>query len=184
MRDDWELLGLQPGAPLDDVRAAYRRLAKQTHPDKGGSDALFRLLEDAYRRILDGTPSDAPPAAEPSGPDGAAERDMSAAARRPHSEWPQPPPAPDWAADGFVAPRRPERRRFAAFWTAVWVVAVAGRWPSTVRGALVGLGVAVLAGAVAHSVVHVVVLSEIAEYTPVVVMVVRCVGHIGGRRSS
>lgn len=44
-RDDWELLGLAPGAPAADVRAAYRRLAKQTHPDSGGTAALFRQLD-------------------------------------------------------------------------------------------------------------------------------------------
>ena len=51
-REDWELLGLRPDACVGDVRAAWRRLSRQTHPDAGGTDALFRRVTEAYERVL------------------------------------------------------------------------------------------------------------------------------------
>lgn len=48
----YRVLGLAPGASLDEVRAAYRRLMKRVHPDLGGSGALASLLNEA-RRVLD-----------------------------------------------------------------------------------------------------------------------------------
>ena len=46
MPDPWTVLGLAPGSSWDDVRAAYRRLAKALHPDvgSGGGDAI-RMAE-------------------------------------------------------------------------------------------------------------------------------------------
>jgi hypothetical protein len=42
------------GFPLsvDAVKAAYRRLARTTHPDAGGDPAAFRAVEAAYRAAL------------------------------------------------------------------------------------------------------------------------------------
>ncbi|HEX8120078.1 MAG TPA: J domain-containing protein [Solirubrobacteraceae bacterium] len=37
--DPFAVLGVDPGAPLDDVTASYRRLAKRFHPDRGQGDA-------------------------------------------------------------------------------------------------------------------------------------------------
>ncbi len=49
----YETLGLKPGASPEEVRAAYRKLAKQTHPDANpedpGSEELFKKVADAYR---------------------------------------------------------------------------------------------------------------------------------------
>ena len=33
----YQVLGLQPGASLDEIREAYRRLMKKLHPDQGGT---------------------------------------------------------------------------------------------------------------------------------------------------
>ncbi|HET7030398.1 MAG TPA: DnaJ domain-containing protein [Candidatus Limnocylindrales bacterium] len=51
--DPWRTLGLPPGASLDDVRRAYRRLAKANHPDAAGEAALPRFLaiQAAYEAI-------------------------------------------------------------------------------------------------------------------------------------
>ena len=39
-----EILGVPPQASMDEINAAYRRLASSTHPDKGGSaDAMANL---------------------------------------------------------------------------------------------------------------------------------------------
>ena len=48
----YRVLGLAPGASLEEVRAAYRRLMKRVHPDLGGSGALAAML-NAAKEVLD-----------------------------------------------------------------------------------------------------------------------------------
>jgi hypothetical protein len=48
------VLGLQAGASNDDVKAAHRRLMKDFHPDKGGSDYLAAKI-NAAKDVLLGT---------------------------------------------------------------------------------------------------------------------------------
>jgi hypothetical protein len=43
----WEVLGVQQSTPMIDIEAAYRRLAAEHHPDKGGSDAMMADLNAA-----------------------------------------------------------------------------------------------------------------------------------------
>jgi len=45
-------LGLSLPCGIDDVKAAYRRLAKSAHPDVGGKAEDFVLVEGAYRDAL------------------------------------------------------------------------------------------------------------------------------------
>lgn len=47
MRD----LGLEPGCSEKDVTRAFRRLAKQSHPDKGGSKETFQRINAAYEAL-------------------------------------------------------------------------------------------------------------------------------------
>ncbi len=51
--DPWRTLGLAPGAPLEEIRRAYRRLAKANHPDAAGEAALPRFLaiQAAYESL-------------------------------------------------------------------------------------------------------------------------------------
>jgi curved DNA-binding protein CbpA len=51
--DPYRTLGLERGASLDDVKRAYRRLAKANHPDAAGESALPRFLaiQAAYDQI-------------------------------------------------------------------------------------------------------------------------------------
>ena len=42
-KDPWKVLGLAPGTPPKEVKAHFRRLAKQFHPDE------FAMLEEKYR---------------------------------------------------------------------------------------------------------------------------------------
>ena len=51
--DHYEILGLASDASSQDVKDAYKRLAKRAHPDAGGSDALFRMVEQAHRVLSD-----------------------------------------------------------------------------------------------------------------------------------
>ena len=83
--DPLRTLGLKPGASIDDIRRAYRRLAKANHPDSAGEAALPRFLaiQAAYEALVD------PPARHEGGGPGPS---------RPRQ------PGPAWQAD-------PERAR-------------------------------------------------------------------------
>lgn len=50
-RDPWEVLGLRPDAGAVAVDAVYRALAKERHPDAGGSDEAMRELNEAYEAV-------------------------------------------------------------------------------------------------------------------------------------
>jgi DnaJ domain len=68
--DPYATLGLPTGAPMSDVKRAYRRLAKAFHPDSAGAEALPRFLaiHEAYERIATGRilpGSTSPPASAP-----------------------------------------------------------------------------------------------------------------------
>lgn len=52
----YEVLGVPASATDDEVRRAYRRLLRQTHPDVGGSAERFHAVQLAWERI--GTPAD------------------------------------------------------------------------------------------------------------------------------
>ena len=48
----FRVLGLQPPITLVSVKAAYRRKAKETHPDLGGSTEAFVAVQNAYEAAL------------------------------------------------------------------------------------------------------------------------------------
>lgn len=50
------LLGVSPAASADDVRAAWRRLAADAHPDRGGHPARLAALTEARDLLLKSLP--------------------------------------------------------------------------------------------------------------------------------
>jgi curved DNA-binding protein len=55
MTDHYSTLGVQRGASADDIKKAYRKMASQHHPDKGGDTQKFQQVEEAYRTLSDPT---------------------------------------------------------------------------------------------------------------------------------
>jgi hypothetical protein len=48
-----EVLGLEPGAEEDEIRAAHKRLLRLVHPDRGGSAYLARRVYEARDTLLE-----------------------------------------------------------------------------------------------------------------------------------
>ena len=53
MNDYYQTLGVSKTATADEIKRAYRKLASQHHPDKGGDVAKFQEIEEAYRTLSD-----------------------------------------------------------------------------------------------------------------------------------
>lgn len=56
-RDYYNILGIERGASTDDVKRAYRVLARRWHPDRnpedGGAEERFKDITEAYRTLSD-----------------------------------------------------------------------------------------------------------------------------------
>lgn len=53
MSDYYSTLGVAKNASPDEIKKAYRRLANQHHPDKGGDSAAFQKIQEAYSTLSD-----------------------------------------------------------------------------------------------------------------------------------
>jgi hypothetical protein len=53
MTDHYHALGLDQGATAAQIKAAYRRLAQEHHPDHGGDADTFQEISDAYAVLSD-----------------------------------------------------------------------------------------------------------------------------------
>lgn len=78
-KDYYRILQVHPEAGPEVIQAAYRRLARQRHPDSGGSDVAMQELNEAYEVLSD--------------PVKRREYDRWYAARRPETT-PEPSPSP------------------------------------------------------------------------------------------
>lgn len=51
--DYYSILGVEETSTQDEIKKAYRKLAKENHPDKGGNEELFKQISVAYDTIGD-----------------------------------------------------------------------------------------------------------------------------------
>ena len=51
--DYYSVLGVPKGASEEDIKRAYRKLAMQHHPDRGGDAAKFQQIQEAYDTLGD-----------------------------------------------------------------------------------------------------------------------------------
>jgi curved DNA-binding protein len=47
----YQILGLKPGASEEEIKKAYRKLAMKHHPDRGGDEAEFKKIKEAYETL-------------------------------------------------------------------------------------------------------------------------------------
>jgi molecular chaperone DnaJ len=52
-RDYYEVLGVKKDASADEIKKAFRRAAIEHHPDKGGDEAKFKEINEAYEVLKD-----------------------------------------------------------------------------------------------------------------------------------
>ena len=52
-REAYRILDLDPGADESRVKRAYREKVKATHPDRGGDEAEFKRVKNAYERLAE-----------------------------------------------------------------------------------------------------------------------------------
>lgn len=51
LQDAYAVLGLTPPVSQEQIKAAYRKKARETHPDTGGSHEQFLLVQQAYETL-------------------------------------------------------------------------------------------------------------------------------------
>ena len=51
--EHYQTLGVDRNATPEDIKRAYRKLANQHHPDKGGDTAMFQKIQTAYETLSD-----------------------------------------------------------------------------------------------------------------------------------
>lgn len=52
-KDYYKILGVEKNATPDEIKRAYRKLAHQYHPDKGGDPEKFKEVNEAYQVLSD-----------------------------------------------------------------------------------------------------------------------------------
>ena len=52
-KDYYQILGVSKNAPKEEIKKAFRKLAHKYHPDRGGDEAKFKEISEAYAVLSD-----------------------------------------------------------------------------------------------------------------------------------
>ena len=58
MNNPYKILGVSRDASEEEIKKAYKKLAMKHHPDRGGDEAKFKEISEAYERIQKGETED------------------------------------------------------------------------------------------------------------------------------
>ena len=53
MKNYYNILGLPEDASNDQIKKAFKEIAKKEHPDRGGNEAKFKEANEAYDTLKD-----------------------------------------------------------------------------------------------------------------------------------
>ena len=53
MKNYYEILGVPEDASHDQIKKAFKDIAKKEHPDRGGNEAVFKEANEAYDTLKD-----------------------------------------------------------------------------------------------------------------------------------
>jgi tetratricopeptide (TPR) repeat protein len=106
LADCYRLLGLRTGASFDEIKASYRRLARQYHPDVSSGDQQqakekFIQLTEAYKFLISQVPPNEVDSGEPPAPVSVNSKASSA----------EPPPPRTWSEEVKVTRKVPRIQR-------------------------------------------------------------------------
>eukprot|EP00873_Tetraselmis_striata_P027001 jgi/Tetstr1/447265/TSEL_034702.t1 len=127
--DPYETLGVHKNSTLDQIRAAYRKLAIKTHPDKtGGDDTQFKKVADAYETLSDPNKRRMHDTGLPGGPNGF--ESFFGAFNRKYSGSPSPSQIPcDPFQDGYRNPSTPLVKESMGILGGDLVINLDVKWP-------------------------------------------------------
>lgn len=66
MENSYKTLGVDPSASTEEIKRAYKKLAMQHHPDRGGNVNKFQEISEAYQKITSKDSASVPPHARKS----------------------------------------------------------------------------------------------------------------------
>jgi DnaJ-class molecular chaperone len=58
VENPYSLLGVSQGASKEEIKKAYKKLAMQHHPDKGGDEKIFKEITNAYNTLTNDSPQE------------------------------------------------------------------------------------------------------------------------------
>ena len=52
--DPYKILEVSKNFTLDELKQQYKKIAIRVHPDKGGSEYMFNMVTDCFKKLMRG----------------------------------------------------------------------------------------------------------------------------------